>query len=581
MPLDMKSKTDRTLVLDAFKSSDEDLIKPRAKRIEFIKEFAGHHYFEEKSSEETILPTLYEMVETYVQKLAANNPQVTTDTDYIDNRPFARAMGLLINRRFEEINAHEVFKELLLDAIFWQGVAEIHNGDSHPLDFGEYAIDPGLATICRVPPDDFVWDTSAACLAKTRFVGKHFRADLEALESDPNIDQKALAKATKELTNEPTRDGQEKTSSLSQGTGSTRDMLAPGVDLVQVFLRYERKSVTLVKGQPELPPLLLSDWTGSPNGPYRVLRMSIVPDQIGGLAPVSVVEVLHRLINRLAYKLREQANQQKNVLAFEAAGQQAANAVLNAKNGEGVHAPNLDKIKMFSTMGPDNALQAYLLSMQQAQNEAGGNWKVMAGLAPQAETYGQEKLLYGAASQKEAKMLNEFLTFIAHCTEDLGWLLWQDKFYERDLFKQEGRLQMKYKWQPGNRVGKYDQYRFGIEPFSTMYVDPSQKFLGLMKYLQERMVLEQSQAYNLAELDEVAAEYLNLPKIRSICATASPLAPDNFQGSNELPKPGKPNGDYDRTSHRAPGSGDYANKQLQQALVSGNSQMAGQGIRDM
>jgi hypothetical protein len=590
MAFNVKNEMDRARLYDCVKTSYDNRDFYRKKRKTYIAQFTGHHYTREtaKADEQTIVPTMYEMVETFVQKLVANNPRITSETEITWLKSFARRFGLAVNKRLAQIKFECSLQDTVLDACFGMGWMKIHNGESYPLDYGgDYGvINPGLPTACNTSDDDVFWDSTAARYGECRFVGDFYRVSLDALQDDNEIPLKVKQRLMPMYNNEAERDGQKLSRSMSQGNGATAEFLTPMVELMDVFLCHERRVVTLVKDQPSMPPLRVAKWTGCEQGPYRYLSLTKVPGQIQALAPAMVLTSLHRIVNMCWLKNADQADRQKTVYGYPPSGVKDAERHKQAVDGEYIQMQNVDNVKIFSNGGPDGQTGAFAISALHAFKEGAGNLDTMAGLGPQADTYGQEKLLYGAASQREAKMLQQVLGFTADVVRDLGFLMFQDEFLEMDNYHEgpNKKLRVPYPWQPGLREGSFDQYTLRVEPYSMMYVNPSQKFQGICDYLVNiRAVLMQfGDAIAIEEVDEMAAEYLDAPRLREICRSRGSLDPNNFPGTlmGDGPKAGKPNGQYTRRSVSSPGAPQAQDKMVQAAML-GNAPANGNmpGVR--
>jgi hypothetical protein len=563
--LDMTLEADRKLLMDNITADYQSLEHYRKLRNELVKAYVPKEYNREGDTEDTIVPTLYQLVETDVNTAVMQNPRVTVETDLTLLKPAARAEGLAINRRLTEIDFARTFREVVIDDEFMMGIAEVSNGEPHVLNFGEGGrYNVGKPTVKRIPFDDFVYDQTAKRWSEIRYCAAFFQADLELLKRQKQIDWDSVETLQ---TGQITRDGMALTESISKGEGATRELLSKRVECVKAWLPQDGgKVVTMVKGRPDLAPLKVQKWTGHYCGPF-IIGQGSVPDQIMPLSPALVVLRIHRLINRLWCKSEEQAAQQRNVTAFQGGAQDDARRLMDSVNGSVIHVSMLDKIKMFSTMGPDQVIRQMAMEAQGLFDRSANNLPLRAGLAPSADTVGQEQMLFGASSQLDAKKNNRIVGLAAKIIIALRSLMRRNKFYTPTNHYQQGPLTVAYPYE--DREGKEEDFRPEIEPYSMMYQNPSAKFQALMNYLQQRMMLMQAgpDAFNLGEVDEIAAEYLGLPRLRDICGVGSQLAPDNFP-SEGMPKPGKPNGNYRRTG----GGEAYADKMLQASMMSGKTQ---------
>ena len=583
MGLNPSKSDDRKKLDDATTRSHKDLDFYRRLRIKYLKAYQPSAMQVAGCEDETIIPTLFQAVETDVYDLVAQNPRVTCETEFSHLKAFARRRGLMLNKRIAEIDFACTLRQVLYDAEFMLGIAEVHNAESYPLDFGDYgSFDPGVPSISHVPFDDYFYDTSVRRYQDRRFDGKFFRADYEALMNDPNIDKKVKAALPKALSAEITRgETSTRAGTEAQGEGATADLLTPAVDLKTVYLCHEKLVVTMVADRSDLPPLRVTPWKDD-CGPFHVLQLGYMPDQVQGLSPASVIFVLHNLVNMVWKKRREQAASQKNVTGYQGASREDAQRLKDARNNEFIHLAHLDHLKMFSTMGPDPMVGQFGLEALSMLDRSANNLPARAGLGPSTDTVGQDQMILGSVSKMQAKKASSVLGYAAKLLHSLGKLLDDDSFYSRDLFYEmpNKALRLPYPWRPGEREGEPDQYTVRIEPYSLMYVNPSAKFQGLTDYLVNvRAVLSQIPNINVGEVDAMAAEYLDEPRLLNIVQpVASPMDPNQYAGDmgvydiDNVPKAGKPNGEYTRTNKRAPGSDDYASKQLQAALVSGKPQ---------
>jgi hypothetical protein len=588
MALNPNSALDRKKIDEATQRSHSDLDFARTTRVTFLKAFQPTDLSRESCEDEILVPALYQAVETDVYDLVAQNPRVTCETEFNHLKAHARRRGLMLNKRIAEVNFAEVLRAAVYDAEFMMGVCEVHNGESHPLDFGDYGrYDPGLPTVGHVPFDDYFYDTTARRYCDRRFDGKYFRAGYQTLLDDPNIDGKTKEALAPLYQNETAWDsGGMRAGTAAMGEGATADLLEPVVNCKTVYLCHEKLVVTLVSDKPDLPPLRVSKWEDD-LGPFHPLLLGYMPDQVMGISPVSVLYRLHVTINKAAVKRRDQAATQKNVTAYQGAAKDDAERLKGAKNNESVHVAHIDKLKQFSTMGPDPAVGQYALETQGNFDRYANNLLARAGLGPSSDTVGQDQMILGASSRMQAKKNNSVLAYAAQVLHSLARLLDKDQFYERELFHEmpNKALKIPYSWKPGEREGEPDQYTERIEPYSLMYVNPSAKFNALTAFINGAVPLMPFAAQGMIDMGEyleMAAEYLDEPRLRDVMKQPQmpPSDPNNFAGDMgvydvDVPKAGKPNGQYTRVNKRAPGSDSYADKQLQAAMLGQKPQMNG------
>ena len=146
----------------------------------------------------------------------------------------------------------------------------------------------------------------------------------------------------------------------------------------------------------------------------------------------------------------------------------------------------------------------------------------MAGLGPQADTLGQDKLIHGAVSKREANMQYRVADFTARICKDLGQLLWQDEMLEiPNEFEAAGQT-IRADWDPEVREGNFWDYNFEVEPFSMMYKSRASVFWGLTNFVtqiampMEQVLAQAGGAVDMQELTEVYADLMDMPRLKSI-----------------------------------------------------------------
>lgn len=580
MPIDPDRTDDRKRLHEAIDRSWKDWEHFRKKGKEYISQMTGDEYNEKNPK--VIIPKQYEQANTLVNKFAAKNPQVTVQTQFQLHKPFARNGELAINRRLKEICYEETLRKTVLDAIFLFGVQQVHMGEPYPLDFGDgYTVDPGRPTIMHVPREDFFADTTASCPGECQFVGKYHRCERSDLKADPNISKEAKNLIEAKWANQKDRNNEELSKAQTQGEGAGADRLTQYVELITVYLVRERLVVLLAKDYPELEPLRVTKWRGSPSGPFRMLRFMLVPDQLLPMSPAMTIAVLHKIINECAIKGWDQADRQKTNYLFNRAGAADADAHRKAPDGEYIATQDPENIKVVSNGGPDQAVQAFAQGMMLELNKAAGNLDAMAGLAPAADTLGQEQLLYGKASEREANLMQTVHTFMAEVMSDLFKLMFVDEFYEADNYYEQGPLSVSYAWRGGERQGAIDQYSVEVEPYSTVFVTPSQKFQSCTQFFAQviaPLIPLQQAGVNVQAILEQAAKVNNAPYMKDWLQTAEPSMDD----ANQYPEQslGGPNGQYTRRNIPSSSSADNQQRQLQQSMIKSAGQQASMpGVR--
>ena len=154
---------------------------------------------------------------------------------------------------------------------------------------------------------------------------------------------------------------------------------------------------------------------------------------------------------------------------------------------------------------------------------------------------GQEEMIQGAVSKKEAAMQYRVIDHAVRIIRHLGKMLWNDRakvipgsiaIPGLEAYKPPDAT-----WMPGDREGRSHDYDLNIDVFSMPYQSPSRKFQTMLSLLQNvfipgaGMLVQQGGSINLQEVAKSAASLLNAPDLEKwIEFGGTPPVP---QGSGE------------------------------------------------
>jgi len=318
------------------------------------------------------------------------------------------------------------------------------------------------------------------------------------------------------------------------------DEYEPMIDLMDVWLPNENKIVTWPVHNGE-KPLRVMDWQGPENGPFHLLSFGDVPDHIMGISPAMNLKPLSDVINGLLRKQRRQAQRQKDIPFYQAGHHDDAKRIERASDGQWTRVDNPDAVNVMKMGGVDQSNQAFGLAMTDIFDRMAGNLQAMAGLGPQADTLGQDRLIHGAVSKREANMQYRVVKFTSDICRDLGWLLWVDQIKEMPLEFESAGGTVHQTWDGETREGDFLDYNFEIEPFSMQYKSPSERINGLTTFItqialpmQDNM-MQSGGSIDMQELVELYSELMDLPRLNNIIQFKKPKE-DRPGPTHEVPE---------------------------------------------
>lgn len=546
--IDVHSESGLRSLRDAIRASERTLIPFWERRRDLIEKTVGDNWGVEKR--QTLLNMLWSAIDTYSYKLSVSRPRVVIESHEPQATHFAIQFALALNNYVKTINIDDELQEIVKDALFGMGIAKVFwapseealelrnpdmpmepDADATEDEIEAYrdaqmripewlTVDPGRAMIERVPPEDYVYDTTAARRRYLRYECHRFRIPLNEarLESRWDVDVVKQLRATSKY-GDTFNDRAEALS--KRGAEHDPDELEPHVTLWDVWLPKEKKWIVM-PDQPGLGVLHSQKWNGAPGGPFRVLHFGTVPDNIAPITLAGNLDSLHDLVNTLLRKAANQAKRQKKNTVYSA-NERDARAFRDAKDGEEIGLAVPSAISERSTGGVDPGNMQFAGILQQFFNKQAGNLELIAGLGAQSRTATQDQMLKGSSSELEAKRLERVAAFTGECFEGLGWMLWHDPVQVvRGTRQVEGTdITVDATWRPDYRVGNYNDYQFSYEPFSRQYEGPSEKLARLHQIVQFYLPLlpiaaQQGVTLDLGELLEIDATLSNSPWLRKV-----------------------------------------------------------------
>ena len=252
------------------------------------------------------------------------------------------------------------------------------------------------------------------------------------------------------------------------------------------------------------------------------------------LSPVALLRDLHDLANNLFRKLTRQAERQKDVNYASGSSVDDAQRVVNADDGETIRVQSVDTISTAKFGGVDPNNLAFFMQTKSIFNEMGGNLAVLAGLAPQAETLGQEQILNTNASRRLEDMQERTIKWTQGIMRDLAWYEWTNPLLKRNLQKKvKGtEISIPVLFTPDDRIGQYIDYNFIIEPFSLQMKTPGERLRVVMAAVQSLIlplapfIQQQGGTIDVQGILELFARYTGMTELSEIVEFGNPIQPE-------------------------------------------------------
>jgi len=487
--------------------------------------YAGTHYNDSSNDPNRYVNLIQQAVEAYQMNLAASRPRVMVSSYILRYRAFARFFEHAMNQLIGEIGLEETLSQWVQDAFFCVGIVKTHLANAGMIEIeADRWMDPGRPFASNIALDDFVYDVKANKWSEVRYAGDMYSLSYEnALEvfGDKIKPFNPRARAT---------DDADRVDTMSRGTDTDRDEYQDMIDLADIWLPEEGVIKTFVvhsRRQFQIhygEPIAVEEWTGNEHGPYHLLGLGDVSENIMPSSPASNLQMLDTLVNDMWRKASKQARRQKTVTTYTNAGAGAAKKVRLADDGDMINVTDPSDVNVMQFGGVDAGSYSFLIGAQESFDRMAGNLSAMAGLGAQTGTVGQDQMINNAVSSKMDTMRNKVVAATNRLIKALGVMLWQDEFMEMSLqIPIEGTdIVPSDMWRPGDREGKFLDYNFEVDVFSMAYQSPGKKleainsvvqnvFIPMMPFLQQ-----QGGAIDMFELAKTYSKLMNLPELNHI-----------------------------------------------------------------
>jgi hypothetical protein len=532
----------------------EDRLRPfRQQRFKMVTELAGSQYAGDRR--ETPVPiNLIEMAsEIYLAYLAAKAPRVLMTTEYPWLKAMALTRELAVNKLIEEIHFEKQVRHAVRDALLCVGALAIGK-QRKATTLGQDA-HTGTIWAQAVDLDDLTFDMAATAWEAVSFYGYRVRVPLEWAQENPGYIKAAREKLKSTPKKQYNADGTPGIESLSQQESGDIDEYLDHVELYQIWLPFESKNGLVLTINSDENPLVLceEEYEGPPEGAMHLLGFSEMPKSIMPNCPVNHWYDLHDCANNLLNKVREGAESQKDVLAYQGEAVKDAERVLNAKNLECLRLDHPEAFKMMKFGGADAATLATFGQVNELFNMVGGNLYSLGGLSATANTLGAEELIGQNASKRVQQMSYTTYQWVRDCCKALDWFAWHDPLYDPVLYKEVGNLKVRASYAKEHRIGDPRDCQISIQPYSMQYRSPEQEYAVLVNFwgqfiapMMQTGALEQAGAtVDIQALLKTAARLQHFPFLEDLVkfgkagvSAPGPMGQNAPQGEDQQEVPG-------------------------------------------
>jgi hypothetical protein len=452
----------------------------RKARAMFLKEYVGQYYRDKQGmSGDEPINLIYQTVKTYVPNMVMQNPITDVSTDHLVYKGYADMLGLAVDKTVTDLKLKETMRAWVVSAIFAFGVMKVSLASSENMIVdGDVNIDPGQVYAEIVDLDDFVFDPTCTDIRKSSFLGSRVRVPRQQLLDDSSYDKELVMKLP---TSKFGTDGRASEMTQKSTAVSETYTLQDYVDVVELWIPEANALVTISDPQQIILDGYLRsvDYHGPAEGPYVFLNFSPpVPGNPLPVAPVSLWYDLHMIANRTFKRMMDQADRQKDILAYSPAFADEAQDIIDAEDGDSVAVSDPQAAQVMSFGGANNRNEQMVQQMQMWFNYMAGNPDQMAGNMSKATKGSKETATRTQAMQSNMSVSLDDAQGLVHdaaaeVSKRIAWYLHTDPLIDLPLTKRTtGGEYQQITLTPEQRQGDFLDYTFKIRAKSMVPTDP-------------------------------------------------------------------------------------------------------------
>jgi len=455
------------------KASTQNLRAFRHARTAGITQFVGRHYGPAMTQ-----PLPMNIICSGIMAMTPHLAPGVPKPGLTGKTPRAEQLSAWVGVRIEEWIDEEEFDEVLelvvADALFSIGVFWTGWTAGNLLEIGEDVLDAGFVKTRRVSLDDLHIDPRARTVQEATFIGHEAEVPLDwALDTFENVDG---------LIPDTDRDrGERRADDSMREHGRVQDPVCPTVRVDTLWWPHGLRGVsgpvlTVIPkdGQGDLF-LRMEDYDGPNGGPYDFVQFHRVPDLLMPLAPIATYTDLHEMINRMARKMSRRLDREKIIaLVNRSASAEEKTAIRNASDGDILQVADPEIAKELRLGGAPPEMANTLANLLAFASRMGGNLDLAGGLAPSADTLGQEQILASNASVRIDWMRRRIRKTLKRLFTKVGWYLYHDPLDDRTLerFVPGTDIRVRKSWTPEERDADFSDFQIDAEPYTQRNQDP-------------------------------------------------------------------------------------------------------------
>ncbi len=461
----------------------------RRTRAMFIRAYVGQYYSKQFGmTGEQPINLLFSAIRAIVPTIVSRNPRNKVTTDNLEYKEYAELQSMALDKIALRVNLKAVLRAWVVSAMFSMGIIKIGisaNGNCILID--DQLIDPGDIYVSLVDLDDFVIDPLCKSLTESSFLGDRTSVPRQFLLDQDLYDHDLVMRLPSATV---LRNGKRATAELTQQYGGVFAMkdLQDLVNVVELWVPEANALVTIPDPREATFPkyLGITDYYGPDTGPYRFLSFTPpVDNNPMPIAPVSLYYDLHKAANRTFVKILDQAENQKDILAYKPAHTDTAQDILDTNDqNSAIAVDDPTAVKVISFGGQNQNNVQMLQQLQVWHNYMAGNPDQLAGVKSDVETATQANILQSNAMISVEDARDILYDKTAEVSRACAWYMHHDPMLDIVLARRKpGMEDEQIILTPEQRKGDVEDFLYHIVSKSMTRMDPAIRSKRMQEFL--------------------------------------------------------------------------------------------------
>jgi len=520
-------------LMQAIELSDKKLQPFRETRKEFMRHIAGTMYGGvEVLEEQQTINLLYSVASILEPALSVRVLKADVVCRKQRVRYFGDEFRLALNEKMRAVGAADALRTAIRDSLTSVGILN-QGHDSE-----------GESYVNAISLDDYVVDRRAKDHRPGSYghEGHFFRMDY-----DEAMDGGMFTASGREvITTLKGQRRQNQAREISGQEGTEQDEFNPQIELFEAFLPDRKAKVWLPGTMVETKEYLREfEWDGEEDSPYRLLGYSWLSDNFMPIPVIGVIFKLYTFINSIAEKAGLQALAQKDVILASKSSAQDATTIKDIPGNNIALVDNPKDAQKFSLGGSNDTNYKAIGWMNDWVTRLSGNTDMIGGLGAQSNTLGQDQLLMSQAGVRIGDMQAAVKELADWIVRGQGRELWSDPTFRFEgMNKLPGGIELPVVWEPGERVGKFEDYELSASISTTARDTPEQRYAKIERLLNNTMIpmaplaAQYGSRINLDTVVNVLGRAADIPEIEDLWIEGPPIESPSTVTSPGMAAPG-------------------------------------------